>query len=401
MNVPMLDLQGQYASLRRELDAAVQRVVESQQFVLGQEVSSFEEESADYLGVDHALGVSSGTDALLLALMALGVGPGSEVILPTFSFFATAGVVARLGARPVFVDIDPTDYSIDTEQAIGAIGEKTAAIVPVHLFGQGRLSAELVEAASAHQIPIVEDAAQALGARDGAGRSLGTLGRVGCYSFFPSKNLGAFGDAGLVVTDDPVLFERMKLMRVHGAAQAYRHEVVGGNFRIDALQAAVLRVKLPHLADWSRARRANADRYRSLLLEAGLAREGALYPDDEYPVALPVELDAGDLRHIYNQFVLRTRDRDELSASLHADGVGNAVYYPVPFHRQPCFASWAEKGRSYPHAERAAEEVLALPVFPELPAESLAYVVERIVAFYAGRGSSAEQDDRSDVEVSA
>ena len=388
MNIPMLDLRGQYASLADELDAAVARVVRSQHFILGQEVEDFEQEIARYLGSRHALGVSSGTDALLLALMALGVAPGDEVILPTFSFFATAGVVARLGARPVFVDIDPQTYNIDPDRIAEKIGERTAAIVPVHLFGQGADLDRIMELAAPRNIPVVEDAAQALGAVDRHGRALGTTGAVGCYSFFPSKNLGAFGDAGLVVTDDTELWEKMKLMRVHGAARAYMHEIVGGNFRIDALQAAVLRVKLPHLESWSLGRRANAELYRRLFQDRGLSVSDAFLPDRDHPVALPVEpeADAGGLHHIYNQFVVRALDRERLSAHLHAYGVGNAVYYPVPFHRQPCFEPWVDGTESFPVADRAASEVLALPVYPELSTEQIERVVDAIARFYAGSG---------------
>lgn len=391
MNIPMLDLKLQYASIRADLEAAVARVVQSQHFILGEEVEAFEREIADYLGSRHALGVSSGTDALLLALMALGVVPGDEVILPTFSFFATAGVVARLGARPRFVDIDPATYNIDPQGVADVISDRTAAIIPVHLFGQGADLDRIGELASGANIPVVEDAAQALGAVDRHGRSLGTFGQVGCYSFFPSKNLGAFGDAGLVVTDDTELWEKMKLMRVHGAAQAYMHEVVGGNFRIDALQAAVLRVKLPHLEEWSFGRRNNADRYREKFLELGLSRDREIFPSDEYPIALPVESAAGrdGLHHIYNQFVIRAVDRDALAVHLREQGIGNAVYYPVPFHRQPCFEPWVDPAQQFPAADRAASEVLALPVFPELSTEQIEYVVNAIAEFY--RGNSSER----------
>ena len=391
MNIPMLDLKLQYGSLREELDGAVARVVQSQNFILGEEVEAFEMEIARYLGSRHALGVSSGTDALLLGLMALGIEPGDEVILPTFSFFATAGVVARLGARPRFVDIDPATYNIDPEGIAPEISERTAAIIPVHLFGQGADLDRIRELASGAEVPVVEDAAQALGAVDRHERSLGTVGEVGCYSFFPSKNLGAFGDAGLVVTDDTELWEKMKLMRVHGAAQAYMHEVVGGNFRIDALQAAVLRVKLPHLETWSLGRKENADRYRARFLERDLSREGEIFPSDEYPIALPVEAAVGvnGLHHIYNQFVIRAVDRDALAANLRAKGIGNAVYYPVPFHRQPCFRPWIDPSQQFPAADRAASEVLALPVFPELTTDQIDQVVEAIADFYMGRSSES------------
>ena len=256
---------------------------------------------------------------------------------------------------------------------------------PVHLFGQGADLKELCEISSSHNVPLVEDAAQALGAVDDRGESLGTVGRVGCYSFFPSKNLGAFGDAGLVVTNDSDLYEQMKLMRVHGAAQAYMHEVVGGNFRIDAMQAAVLRVKLPHLESWSMRRRENAARYRDRFVEAGLSSPDGLYPTVDHPIALPVERYAGEegLVHIYNQFVVRALNRDELSASLRAEGIGNAVYYPVPFHRQPCFEPWVDPQQSWPVADRAAAEVLAIPVFPELTDAQIDHLVDRVADFYS------------------
>ncbi len=389
MNVPLLDLQGQYNQLKEELDEAVRRVVESQYFILGPEVTAFEEKIADYLGVRYALGVSSGTDALLLALMALDIGPGDEVIIPTFSFFATAGVVARLGATPVFVDIVPETYNIDPDDVERKLTEKSAAIVPVHLFGQGADITRVMEIASRSDIPVIEDAAQAIGAVEVEGRSLGTIGKAGCFSFFPSKNLGAFGDAGMVVTDDSELYDKMKLMRVHGAAQAYRHEIIGGNFRIDAIQATVLSTKLPHLQEWSMGRRRNAALYRTLLIEGGVSREDAIYPDDAYPVALPVEAvtPANGLGHIYNQFVVRVRDRDGLTAALKESGIGHSIYYPLPFHHQPCFEPWVPAGAEYPVADRAAGEVLALPIFPELSEEQISRVVEVIVDWYNGSKS--------------
>ena len=384
MNVPLLDLQGQYSQLKSELDAAVQRVVESQYFILGPEVAEFEAICADYLGVEHALGVSSGTDALLLALMALDIGPGDEVIIPTFSFFATAGVVARLGATPVFCDIVPETFNLDPQSVSAKLSEKTKGIIPVHLFGQGAEMDTLMEIADKAGVPVVEDAAQAIGAVDGAGRSLGSIGRAGCFSFFPSKNLGAFGDAGLVVTNDTELYEKMKLMRVHGAAEAYRHEIIGGNFRIDAIQAAVLATKLPHLDEWSRGRRRNAQLYRTLLLERGLAGTGEFLPDEEHPVGLPVEASTPSegLGHIYNQFVVRVRDREGLIERLKEEGIGHAVYYPVPFHRQPCFAPYHSGEYRYEVAERASREVLALPVFPELSEDQIKRVVAVIADYY-------------------
>lgn len=390
MNVPLLDLQGQYNQLKVELDEAVRRVVESQYFILGPEVTAFEEKIADYLGAKNALGVSSGTDALLLALMALEIGPGDEVIIPTFSFFATAGVVARVGATPVFADILPESYNIDPVEVERKLSEKTRAIIPVHLFGQGAEIERIVDVASRAGVPVVEDAAQAIGGVDDRGRSLGTVGNIGCFSFFPSKNLGAFGDAGLVVTDDPELFEKMNLMRVHGAAQAYRHELIGGNFRIDAIQATVLSTKLPHLEEWSMGRRRNASLYRRLLVEGGVSLSGGLHPDDSHPVALPVETVASDsgLGHIYNQFVIRVVDREGLTSHLKESGIGHSIYYPLPFHHQPCFAEYVGVNDAFPVADRAAAEVLALPIFPELTEEQIARVAEVILDYYRNRRST-------------
>ena len=384
MNVPLLDLQGQYLQLKSELDEAVSNVVSSQYFILGPEVSRFEEEIANYLDVQHALGVSSGTDALLLALMALGVKAGDEVILPTFSFFATAGVVARMGAIPRFVDVDPVTYNIDPSDIEGAISSKTGAIIPVHLYGQSAAMDEIISLGKRHGVPVVEDAAQSIGAAYSNGAALGTIGTVGCFSFFPSKNLGAFGDAGMVTTNDGELYEKMKLMRVHGAARAYTHEVVGGNFRIDAMQAAVLSVKLPHLNEWSRKRAENANLYRKLFVERGLSDLDEIYPTSEQPVALPraVVPDGERPGHIYNQFVVRVNDREGLMERLREEGIGHSVYYPIPFHRQPCFLEFVAEGEEFPAADRASEEVLALPIFPELSIKQMTRVADVIAGYY-------------------
>jgi len=318
--------------------------------------------------VRHAIAVSSGTDALLLALMALDIKAGDEVITPTYSFFATAGAVARLGARPVFVDIDEATFNIDTAQAVAAITPRTKAIIPVHLFGQSADMDPLVEVASRSGIPIVEDAAQAIGASYRS-KPLGGLGAFGCFSFFPSKNLGAFGDAGLVTTNDEGLAKKARLLRTHGMEPRYYHHVVGANFRMDALQAAILRVKAPHLAGWTERRRANADRYRTLFRDAGLLDR----------VSLPIE--APDRRHIYNQFVIRTSDRDGLKKHLDAAGIGNEIYYPVPFHQQPCFAYLGHKAGDFPKAERAAQDSLAIPIYSELTLAQQETVVNAVAAF--------------------
>ncbi len=368
LKVPLLDLQAQYRPIRDEILAAMTRVADSQRFIMGPEIDALERELAAMLAVSHAIAVSSGTDAVLLALMALGIGPGDEVITPTYSFFATAGCVSRLGARPVLVDIDPETYNIDPAAAARAITPRTKAIVPVHLFG---LSADLdpiLTIAERAGIPVIEDAAQAIGATYKS-RIVGGIGAIGCFSFFPSKNLGAFGDAGLVTTNDAALAKRMRLLRTHGMEPRYYHHVVGANFRMDALQAAVLRVKAPHLAAWTDGRRANAARYRSLFHDAGL--DGV--------IALPIE--PPDRRHIFNQFVIRTTERDALKRHLDDQGIGNEIYYPVPFHLQPCFADLGHREGDFPQAERAAKETLAIPIYGELTADEQALVVSAIGEF--------------------
>lgn len=371
MPVPLLDLRAQYDPLRRELLDAVTRVCDSQRFIHGPEVEGLERELEAYLGVQHAVGMSSGTDALLAALMAVNVGPGDEVVTPTYSFFATAGCVARLGARPVLVDIEPDTFNIDTAAAVAAISPRTRAIVPVHLFGQSADLMPLTHAAARHGVPIIEDAAQAIGARY-HDHAVGTLGAIGCFSFFPSKNLGAFGDAGFVTTNDDRLGRQLRLLRNHGMEPKYYHHLIGGNFRLDAIQAAVLRVKLPHLDAWTAGRQRNAQRYRALFDDAKLTGT----------VRLPIE--APSRTHIYNQFVVRVPERDRLKAHLDAAGIGTEVYYPVPFHLQECFAPLGYKSGAFPHAERAALESIALPIYPELTEGQQATVVGEIQRFYKG-----------------
>ena len=368
MTVPLLDLQAQYRPLRDEILAAMTRVCDSQRFIMGPEIDALEGELSRQLGVTHAIAVSSGTDAILLALMALDVKAGDEVITPTYSFFATAGAVERLGARPVLVDIDPVTFNIDPARAAAAITSRTKAIIPVHLFG---LSADLdpiAAAANRAGIPVVEDAAQAIGSTYRS-RAVGTIGAFGCFSFFPSKNLGAFGDAGLLVTNDDTLAKQARLLRTHGMEPKYYHHVVGANFRMDAIQAAVLRVKAPHLEAWTEGRRANAARYRSLFSAAGL--DGI--------ITLPVE--PPDRRHIFNQFVIRTPERDALKRHLDEHGVGNEIYYPVPFHLQPCFAHLGHRRGDFPHAEGAAAESLAIPIYGELTLEQQQAVVSVVAEF--------------------
>lgn len=366
--VPLLDLRAQYATIRDEVRGVVEQVLESQTFILGPEVDSLEREIAAYTGASHAIGMSSGTDALLAALMACGVGQGDEVVTTPYSFFATAGVVARLGARAVFVDIDPATFNIDAVAAAQAVSERTRAIIPVHLYGRMADLDPILEVAAEKNIPVIEDAAQAIGSFDEAGRKAGSVGDYGCFSFFPSKNLGAFGDGGCVTTRDADIAERLRMLRVHGSKPKYYHSIVGGNFRLDALQAAVLRVKLKYLDGWTAARRRNADTYRDLFRDAGL--DGL--------VTLPADVPG----HIYNQFVIRAQDRDSLRAHLKEHGIGTEVYYPLPLHMQDCFASWGYSEGDFPEAERAAKETLALPIYPELEPDALSYVVETIASFY-------------------
>ena len=368
MSVPLLDLQAQYRPLRDEILAAITRVCDSQRFIMGPEVDALERELAAQLGVRHAISVSSGTDALLLALMTLGIGPGDEVVTTTYSFFATAGCVSRVGATPVLVDIDPATFNIDPAQAVAAITPRTKAILPVHLYGLAAEMGPVMAAADRAGIAVIEDAAQAIGATYHS-RPLGGIGALGCFSFFPSKNLGAFGDAGLLTTNDDALAKQARLVRTHGMQPKYYHHVVGANFRMDALQAAILRVKAPHLDAWTEGRRRNAAKYRTLFHEAGL----------DGTIGLPLE--PADRRHIYNQFVIRTPERDALKRHLDEHGIGNEIYYPVPFHLQPCFADLGHARGAFPHAERAANETLAIPIYGELTDAQLRTVVSTIEQF--------------------
>ncbi len=362
IQVPLLDLDAQYRPLRADLLAAVTRVCDSQRYINGPDVAALEQELAACLGVRRAVGVSSGTDALLVALMALGIGPGDEVITSTFSFFATAGCVVRVGATPKLVDIDPITYNLDPAAVRAALGPRTRAIIPVHLYGLCADMDPILAIAREASVAVVEDAAQAIGATY-RGRQAGSMGTVGCFSFFPSKNLGGFGDGGLVTSNDERLAGEIRLLRNHGAEPKYFHSRIGGNFRLDTLQAAVLRVKLPHLAAWSAGRRANADRYRRLFASAGLADRVTL------PAAPP------DREHIYNQFVIRVPRRDEVRARLSDAGIGTEIYYPVPFHLQECFASLGHRRGDFPHAEAAAESTIALPIYAELTEEQQGAVV--------------------------
>jgi len=367
-HVPLLDLGAQYEPIRHEILAAVTRVCDSQRYIGGEEVDALERELADMLGIAHVIGVSSGTDALLVALMALGIGPGDEVITSTYSFFATGGCIARLGARPIFVDIDPATFNIDTEAVEAACSAATKAIIPVHLFGLVADMNAIAGVARKRRIPIIEDAAQAIGARRD-GRVAGSLGDLACFSFFPSKNLGAFGDAGAVMTNDASLANQVRLLRNHGSQPKYINKVVGGNFRLDALQAAVLRVKAPHLSRWTDGRRRNAETYRRLMSAAGI--DANVRPPVEPP----------DCFHIYNQFVVMAAGRDELRAHLKSRGVDTEIYYPLPLHLQECFASLGYRDGQLPHSEAAARNSLALPIYSELSEEQLRYVVAAIAEF--------------------
>ncbi|MDT7542588.1 MAG: hypothetical protein QOE33_2492 [Acidobacteriota bacterium] len=371
MKVPLLDLRAQYEPLRAEMRAAVERVFESQGFVLGHEVSALEEEVALYSRVRHAIGCANGSDALLLALMALDVRAGDEVITTPYSFFATAGSIARLGARPVFVDIEPRTYNIDVNRIEAAITERTRAIMPVHLYGQCVDMNAIHGVANRRGLPIIEDAAQAIGAEDYSFRA-GSMGAIGCFSFYPTKNLGGAGDGGMLSTNDDQIAARLRSLRVHGEESKYHHKEIGFNSRLDSLQAAVLRVKLPHLDGWSSARASNAARYRGLFADAGLLEE----------IELPFEREGA--RHIYNQYVVRVGDgrRDALIEHLKAAGVGTEIYYPVPLHLQECFRYLGYQEGDFPESERAARETLALPVYPELTEAQQLYVVETIRDFF-------------------
>lgn len=370
MKVPLLDLTEQNSALRPEIEAALGRVLDSNGFILGAEVAALEEELAAYCGIRHAIGCASGSDAILLALMAYDIGPGDEVITTPYSFFATVSSITRLGATPVFVDIDPETYNIDVAHVEEKITERTKAIEPVHLYGQCADMAALKRIAAAHGVPIVEDAAQAIGAEENGIRA-GAMGEIGCFSFYPSKNLGGMGDGGFLTTNGDALAAKLRALRVHGAEEKYYHKYVGLNSRLDGFQGAVLRVKLPHLDQWTQSRRQNAAKYRQLFTDAGLNEE----------VATPLE--RSNARHIYNQYVIRVSGRrDELRAFLAENGIGTDIYYPVPLHLQECFRYLGYRAGDLPQAEKAAKETLALPIYPELKPEQLDYVVSTISDFF-------------------
>jgi dTDP-4-amino-4,6-dideoxygalactose transaminase len=370
MKVPLLDLKAQYQTIKDEVLAATEDLYETQHFILGPVVEKLEERVAQYCHTKCAVGVSSGTDALLISLMAAGIGPGDEVITSPYTFFATAGSIARLGATPVFADIKNDTYNIDVQAISDKITKQTKVIIPVHLYGQCCDMDPILELAQAHDIRVIEDAAQALGAEYKGGRA-GSIGDMGCFSFFPSKNLGGFGDAGMVTTSSDIMHEKLMVLRVHGSHPKYYHKAVGGNFRLDALQAAILLVKLPYLDRWTEARQSNAMYYRELFRSQGL----------DVFITLPVEKEG---RHIYNQFVIQVQSRrDELRKSLAEAGIGTEVYYPVPMHLQPCFEHLNANEGDFPKAEAAARKTIALPIYPELTNEQQAYVVQKIKAFYS------------------
>jgi dTDP-4-amino-4,6-dideoxygalactose transaminase len=384
MQVPLLDLKPQYQPLAGQIQAAIGKVCASQHFILGAEVRQLEANIAAYSQCRHGIGVSSGTDALLLALMALGIGAGDAVITSPFTFFASAGTIARAGARPLFCDIDPQSFNLSPEalaefferqcepRAEGLVhrgsGTRVRAIMPVHLYGQLADMTALMPIARRHGLAVIEDAAQAIGSEDALKRRAGSFGDVGCLSFFPTKNLGAFGDAGMCVTNDAALAERMEVLRVHGGKPKYYHALIGGNFRIDELQAAVLNVKLPHLDAWTSGRQRNAAFYDAAFVRAKLTD------------ALQTPLAPPGARHIYNQYVIRVRGRDQLRQQLSAQGVGTEIYYPVPLHLQQCFAYLRCKAGDFPHSEQAAQQTLALPIYPELTETQLQYVVDTLAA---------------------
>jgi len=366
---PFLDLKAQFASIQDEVMAAVERVLKNQQFIMGPEVQAFEHEIAALTGASAAVSCASGTDALILALMALGIGPGDEVITTPFTFVATAGSIARVGAKPVFVDIEPRTYNIDSRLIQAVVTERTRAIMPVHLFGLAADLDAILKTAGQFRLAVIEDAAQAIGASF-HGSPVGSLGTLGCFSFFPSKNLGGAGDGGLVSTNDPALADRLRILRLHGSRQKYYYDVLGTNSRLDALQAAILRVKLKRLEEWTRGRQERAERYRELFAEKGL----------EQLVTLPSA--PSDQVHVYNQFVVRCPQRDRLREFLRSRGVPTEVYYPLPLHLQRAFAYLGYKSGQFPEAEAAAEQVVAFPVYPELKEEHQRTVVKLIAEFY-------------------
>ncbi|HEY5534079.1 MAG TPA: DegT/DnrJ/EryC1/StrS family aminotransferase [Ignavibacteria bacterium] len=385
MKVPLLDLKAQYNSIKKDIDETLIKVAESQYFILGPDVEKLEKSIGDYIQSKYTVGVSSGTDALLIALMAIDIKPGDEVIIPTYSFFATAGVVSRLNAVPVFCDSDPVTFNISPSEIEKKITPKTKAIIPVHLYGQCADMTPILAIAKKYNLKVIEDGAQAIGAQYSNGKYAGTFGDIGCFSFFPSKNLGCFGDGGMVTTNDEDLYNKLKILRVHGSKPKYYHKIIGGNFRLDAIQAAVLNVKLPHLDNWSEKRRKNADFYTKLFVDSKLAsQEGILELSSDNKVLLPKPVYKNiNIRnyHIYNQYVIRINKRDDLRKYLNDSGIGCEIYYPVPFHLQECYSSLNYKTGDFPVAENCANSSLALPIYPELTMEQISFVVDSINNF--------------------
>lgn len=389
MKVPLLDLKAQYQTLETEILAAVKDVLSSQVCILGPKVVECEKAVAAYSNCAHGIGVSSGTDALLAVLMAEGIGPGDEVITSPYTFFATGGSIARVGAKPVFVDINPATYNIDPARIAGCITPRTKAIMPVHLYGQCADMDPILELATKHNLVVIEDAAQAIGS-EYKGQRAGSMGHYGCFSFFPSKNLGAAGDGGMVTTNDAARAEKVSIMRAHGSKPKYYHKLIGGNFRLDALQAAIVTVKLKHLDDWTRGRQKNALRYVKLFEAAGLAGNPVQLP--RIPTSTAAQASASDhqspvagectCRHIFNQFVIRVDQRDALLQWFKEKEIGTEVYYPVPLHQQECFAYLGYSAGSMPESEKAARETMALPIYPELTDAQAEYVVEQVARFY-------------------
>jgi dTDP-4-amino-4,6-dideoxygalactose transaminase len=395
MKVPLLDLKAQYLAIKADVDSAIAEVMESQHFILGPQVQACEKAIAGYSRCAHAVGVSSGTDALLICLMAEGIGPGDEVLTTPYTFFATAGAIARVGAKPVFVDIEPVTYNLNPAQIASKINARTRAIIPVHLYGQMADMDAVMEIADKHGLIVIEDAAQAIGA-EYKGRRAGSIGQYGCFSFFPSKNLGAAGDAGMVVTQDGQRAENLMRLRAHGSKPKYYHKVVGGNFRLDTLQAAVVSAKLKHLDSWTLARQRNAERYDRLLQNSGLQiGDSSQYPangaaDVEPAKNKNLRNGAPDVflpkvkehRHIFNQYVIRAPRRDQLKAALEEKGVSTEIYYPVPMHLQECFSFLGYGPGAFPESESAAKETLALPIHPELAESQAQYVVQCVRDFF-------------------
>jgi dTDP-4-amino-4,6-dideoxygalactose transaminase len=373
MQVPLLDLKAQYATIKSDVEAAIAGVMESQHFILGPKVEECEKAIAKYSGCAHAVGVTSGSDALLVCLMAENIGPGDEVVTTPYTFFATVGAITRVGATPVFVDIDPVSYNLDPTKIAAKVTSKTRAIIPVHLYGQMSDMDAIMDIARRHNLVVIEDAAQAIGAEN-KGLRAGSIGDYGCFSFFPSKNLGAAGDGGMIVTQDAVRAEKLRCLRAHGSKPKYYHKIVGGNFRLDALQAAIVSAKLPRLDSWTAGRQKNARVYDKLFAEAGIVGsiQGSSF------VTLPRVLTT---RHIFNQYVIRVSRRDQLQAALKQQGIGTEVYYPVPMHIQECFAYLGHHAGDFPESERAAQETLAIPIYPELSEAQLRYVVDCIRDF--------------------